>query len=358
MDNQRKARIIKQPENVLIPNWENFLETAKARLNEKWLLKAEEMEPRVTLSDFNIIKTVGTGSYGRVVLATKGKDEYYAIKILKKRDILRLKVLDHTLNEKRVLQCVDFHFIIKMEYFFKDNSFLFFVMPYIVGGDLFLHLRRVHSMTESASKFYAAQVVLAMEYFHYLKIIYRDLKPENILLCMDGYVKIADLGFCKILHSKTYTMCGTPEYLAPEVMLCKGYGFAADWWTVGILIYELNAGFSPFKTTEEVKQCERTVDGTYNMVHSFSEDMKFLLKGLLQTNPTKRLGGGGKGAEEVKECSWFKSLDWFSLLNKKVVPPFIPEVQGPADTSYYASSPHTKLAAASKVLFEEEFKDF
>ncbi|GFS36946.1 cAMP-dependent protein kinase catalytic subunit 1 [Trichonephila inaurata madagascariensis] len=174
------------------------------------------------LKDFERIQTLGTGSFGRVMLVqNKETKKYFAMKILDKLKVVKLKQVDHTLNEKRILQAVDFPFMVNMVYHFKDNSYLYMVLEYVSGGEMFSHLRRTGRFSEPSARFYASQIVLSFEYLHHLDLVYRDLKPENLLIDEEGYVKVTDFGFAKKVRGRTWTLCGTPEYLAPEVILSK-----------------------------------------------------------------------------------------------------------------------------------------
>lgn len=189
-------------------DFDTFLKKAKREFESRW---RAEFKPTATLNDFTLTKTLGTGSFGRVILVKyKEKDDkLFAIKMMEKSHIVKTKQVQHTLSEVRIMDAVKFDFMITMEYFFKDNVYLFLVMPFINGGEMFIHLRHMKKFDETISKFYAAQVILAFEYIHHLGLVYRDLKPENILIDKDGYLKITDYGFCKkIDDQRTYTLCG------------------------------------------------------------------------------------------------------------------------------------------------------
>jgi serine/threonine protein kinase len=197
------------------------------------------MAKKQNLQDYNVGVTLGTGSFGRVRFATDMETgACYAIKMLKKIEVVRLEQIEHIQSEKAILESLDFPYIVKMSGTFQDQLYLYMVLEYIVGGEFFTHLRKKGRFDNATSRFYASQIVMVFEYIHNLDIIYRDLKPENLLLDKVGYLKITDFGFAKKVPDKTYTLCGTPEYIAPEVLLNKGHGKPVDWWTLGILVFE------------------------------------------------------------------------------------------------------------------------
>jgi serine/threonine protein kinase len=202
------------------------------------------IRPQVKLDDFELDRTVGTGSFGRVMIAYLKKDrtQRFAMKMLKKENIVKMKQIEHTLNEKQILASINFPFIVSLSYSFKDNSNIYMVLEFVSGGEMFTHLRKTGRYSEEIACFYASQILLSFEYLHHLNIIYRDLKPENVLFDNNGYIKITDFGFAKIIKDRTWTLCGTPEYLAPEIILSRGYNKAVDWWAMGVLIYEMAAG--------------------------------------------------------------------------------------------------------------------
>eukprot|EP00606_Chrysophyceae_sp_TOSAG23-5_P001411 GSChrysophyteH2.ASY1.ANO1.194.1 assembled CDS len=287
------------------------------------------------LSDFELGVTLGTGSFGRVRFVThKATGSFWALKMLKKAEVIRLQQVEHMISEKTILSSLDHPFIVRLAGTFQDLKFLYMVLEYIVGGEFFTHLRKAGRFDHTASKFYATQISLVFEYMHQSDFIYRDLKPENLLLDKNGYLKITDFGFAKRVAFKTYTLCGTPEYIAPEVLLNKGHGKGVDWWTLGILLYEMMAGQPPFVDDDPMGIYQQILAGKVTFPRHFDRNAKSLIKKLL----------------DIKKHKWFQGFEWEALVKKELSAPIVPTVSGEADTSNFDPYPDSLEEAPMPVL--------
>ncbi|XP_076851713.1 RAC-gamma serine/threonine-protein kinase isoform X4 [Brachyhypopomus gauderio] len=244
----------------------------------------------------------------------------------------------HTLTESRVLKNTRHPFLTSLKYSFQTKDRLCFVMEYVNGGELFFHLSRERVFSEDRTRFYGAEIVSALDYLHSAKIVYRDLKLENLMLDKDGHIKITDFGLCKegITDAATMkTFCGTPEYLAPEVLEDNDYGRAVDWWGLGVVTYEMMCGRLPFYNQDHEKLFELILMEDIKFPRTLSADAKALLSGLLIKDPNKRLGGGPDDAKEIMRHSFFTGVDWQDVYDKKLIPPFKPQVSSETDTRYF-----------------------
>lgn len=294
---------------------------------------------KITMDDFEFLKVLGKGTFGKVILCKeKRTNRLYAIKILKKEVIIQREEVAHTLTENRVLQRCKHPFLTQLTYSFQTPYHLCFVMEFANGGELFTHLQKCQTFPESRVRFYGAEILLALGYLHSLSIVYRDMKLENLLLDKDGHIKIADFGLCKediSFGDRTSTFCGTPEYLAPEVLEDNDYGRQVDWWGVGVVMYEMMCGRLPFYSKDHKKLFELIMIGELRFPNKLSPEAKSLLGGLLVKDPTQRLGGGPEDALEITQHDFFAPIDWQKLYNKEIEPPFKPLVQSDTDTSYF-----------------------
>ncbi|KAF8848621.1 Pkinase-domain-containing protein [Acephala macrosclerotiorum] len=297
---------------------------------------------KYSLGDFEILRTLGTGSFGRVHLVqSKHNSRFYAVKVLKKAQVVKMKQVEHTNDERRMLQEVKHPFLITLWGTFQDSKNLYMVMDFVEGGELFSLLRKSQRFPNPVAKFYAAEVTLALEYLHGKDIIYRDLKPENLLLDRHGHLKITDFGFAKKVPDITWTLCGTPDYLAPEVVSSKGYNKSVDWWSLGILIFEMLCGFTPFwDGGSPMKIYENILKGRVKYPPYIHPDAQDLLQRLITADLTKRLGNTHGGAEGVKNHQWFAEVTWERLAKKDIDAPYVPPVKaGVGDASQFDKYP-------------------
>lgn len=290
--------------------------------------------------DLEIYATLGTGTFGRVKLVQDKKSKRtFALKILKKQQIMQYRQQSNVMNEKNVMKDSDHPFILKLYETYKDAEHLYMLLELIQGGELFNLLQvRGGKISNGMARFYTSCVVDAFHYLHERQIVYRDLKPENLMIDTEGYIRVVDFGFAKKVKKKTYTLCGTPEYLAPELVLGKGHNRAVDLWAVGILVYEMIYGSSPFADVvynDQVTICKKIVKGTYSFPKQFPGDAKSLIKAFLKRDPYQRLGMLRGGSQEIKQHVYFDGLDWDVLRNKKIKAPWVPVIKDALDTSNF-----------------------
>ena len=289
-----------------------------------------------TLEDFKHLKVLGQGSFGKVVLVkNETNNKLYAMKILDKKYIVQKKQVNHTQTERVLLEKLKHPFIVRLNYAFQDSKRLYFLTEFLQGGELFFHLRRNSGYKEKAVRFYMSQILLALEYMHNNNYIYRDLKPENILIDKEGNIKLTDFGLSKIMppdEKTTYTMCGTAEYLAPEILFGKGYDKTCDWFSFGVVLFEMFCGYHPFKSKGQKIDPKIYLKKTY-IPDKVGKNARDLIEKLFVSNPKKRLGYNS--ADEVKSHPFFKGIDFDKVLNKEYKPPFIPKLKDDTDLRYF-----------------------
>ncbi|CAO3627726.1 unnamed protein product [Cunninghamella echinulata] len=289
---------------------------------------------KLRLDDFIIKQTLGTGAIGRVHLAeSKFNKKHYAIKTLNKHEVVQKNQVDHTNNEFTILRDIAHPFLVTLWDAFQNDTHLFMVLDYEPGGELFTLLRKQKKFTEEATRFYAAEVILALEYLHENEIIYRDLKPENILLDRKGHIKLTDFGFAKKVPSYTYTVCGTPDYLAPEIIRSNGYTKAVDWWSLGVLIYEMLVGCPPFKDKNPVNLYENILECRIDWPEDINPVVKDLLLGLLTPDLDKRYGVSSE--KDIKLHPWFASIDFDMVFHRQLIPPHVPTIKNDGDAACF-----------------------
>jgi len=300
-----------------------------------------ELPDGIKMSQFNCLSVLGRGHFGKVLLVEHRKTKQtFALKALKKGDVIARDEVESLLSEKRIFQIAnrDRHpFLVNMHGCFQTDSHVCFVMEYAPGGDLMMHIH-TDVFSESRACFYVACVVLGLQYLHDNDIVYRDLKLDNLLLDADGYVKMADFGLCKdgMPHgARTSTFCGTPEFLAPEVLTETTYTRAVDWWGLGVLIFEMLVGESPFPGDDEEEVFDSIVNDEVHYPKFLSNESVAIMRRLLRRDPERRLGASEKDAEDVKKQAFFRQIDWEHLLARKISPPFKPIIRGRHDVSNF-----------------------
>jgi serine/threonine protein kinase len=239
-----------------------------------------------------------------------------ALKCLKKTEIIRLKQIEHVKSEKSILHRINHPYIVNLKGTFQSPTHVFMLLDYACGGELFTLLRREGRFANDVALFFAVEIILAFEYLHASDIAYRDLKPENLLIDKDGHVKITDFGFAKVVNDKTFTLCGTPEYLAPEIIQSKGHNKAVDWWALGVLVFEMLAGYPPFYDDNPIGIYQKIMDGYYEFPPHIEPKARDLIRSFLCADKTLRMGCSPSGPDEIKNHKWFRGVDWQMVLRR------------------------------------------
>jgi serine/threonine protein kinase len=325
---------------------------------------------KVKADDFEIMALIGKGSFGKV-FQVKKKDtgKIFAMKVLRKDTIIERNQVAHTKAERSILEKIQHPFIVNLNYAFQTPEKLYMILDFINGGELFFHLKKEGRFSEERVRLYVSEITLAIEHMHKLDIVYRDLKPENILLDMDGHITITDFGLSKEIVSDdaAHTFCGTPEYLAPEVLKGTGHGKAVDWWSLGTLMYEMLTGLPPYYSQNVNVMYKKILTAELKFPAFISPDAKNLLEGLLQRDVNKRFGSGFKDADEIKSHPFFASINWKDCEQKKITPVFKPKITKgleditQIDTIFTKEKPEDSIVESQlsdTVKSESKFDDF
>mmetsp|Transcript_53452 Transcript_53452/g.148100 ORF Transcript_53452/g.148100 Transcript_53452/m.148100 type:complete len:805 (-) Transcript_53452:96-2510(-) len=319
------------------------------------LKPTENLTEAVELEDLDLIGVLGVGAFGKVELREhKRTQKTYAVKMMSKGYIVRMKMQNNVVNEKHILASVSSPFIIKLYNTSHNNQWIYFYLEPALGGELYViyHRKCLHGSLNHA-RYYSASVVYAFEHLHERHVIYRDLKPENLLLTKEGWLKLTDMGLAKFAIGKTYTTCGTPEYFAPEVIRSTGQTRAVDWWTLGILIFELMTGAAPFRAENDMAMYGKVLKGI-NHVHFPSKAegaTADLVKEILKTEPSERLPMRHGGVNNLKAHPWFKGFNWDGLVNRSFAPPYLPSVKNSTDLRNFC---HVKVHKVNWIEWKDD----
>jgi serine/threonine protein kinase len=325
-------------------------------------VEGKPMDNKLKVSDFDLLKVVGKGAFGKVMLVRKktqpDKGGIFAMKVLKKSMIIAKGQVEHTASERSILHTIKHPYIVCLRYAFQSDEKLYLITDYYSGGSLFYHLRKARGFSENRARFYAAELLLALSHLHANHIIYRDLKLENVLMDHHGHIALTDFGLSKenvddVFEMQLSTFCGTAEYIAPELLKGQKYGAAVDWWSFGVLLYEMLGFKTPFFDKNRKLMFYNIINNEPQWQSHFSERATSCLRGLLMKPPTRRLGSGVEGDREIKQHPFFAPIDFEKLAEKKLEPPFRPEVKNILDPKFV---PKTYLNEAAHDSFDRNAK--
>ena len=297
---------------------------------------------RLELNSFNLLSAIGSGAFASVLLAReKGSGRLVCFKRVSKAKAIQAKHVDHLLNEIWTLSLTDHPFVVKLEGLAQDERYLFIGLEYVPGGELHSLLRSKRRLSSPTAAFYAGGVLLAIAHLHSKQIIFRDLKPENVVLDRRGYPKLVDFGLAKVAQH-TYTLCGTPEYTAPEVILQKGHGRSVDWWAFGIFLYELLVGHDPFGDPDPLEVYQNILEARIRFPKSMESEARSLIKKLLERDLSKRFGNLRRAEKDIMDHRFFSGLSWPALSEQTLQAPFISKLTSSSDTGNFVAKKEDK----------------
>jgi len=294
---------------------------------------------KLTFHDFEKLKVLGKGSFGEVLLVKlKANGKYYAMKILTKKQVKLRHQEVHTKAERDLMVKINCPFIVNIKFAFQDEYKLYIITEFMQGGEMFFHLHKEKRFSNEKTRFYIIEIILAIEFLHKNNMLYRDLKPENIMVDASGHIKLTDFGLSKMFtktKEKAFTICGTPQYLAPEILSDEGYDNSVDWWSLGCVMYEMLVGRAPFRIPKGSYLSADLYKKKISIPEFVTNDAKDLISKLLIPNPKNRLGYGKDGAKNIKEHPYFNGIDWEEAWEKKLTPPLVPKLKDETDLSYF-----------------------
>jgi len=345
------SEVLDEPADYSGEQFENPLKELVA--GRKWVV-----------DDLQLETVVGEGMFSRVRIA-KIKDPPdqmpMALKILKKKDIVKMQQVEHVRQEKDILLQITHPFVVQLLGTFQDEACLYMMMEFVNGGELHEYIQlQAGSTGQQECRFFSGEIFLALAYLHASHIVHRDLKPQNVLLDATGHVKLTDFGFAKSLRKedRSYTLVGTPEYVAPEIIKKDGHAHPVDWWAYGILIFEILMGFTPFCGENMDAIFENVLQGDVNCPKHMDSQARDLIMKLLAQDPAKRLGSLKSGRRGIQRHPYFKSCDWTALRSRKAKSPHVPTVSGPDDTSMFVKYDNNRVSVEGHHISEEEQKMF
>ena len=294
---------------------------------------------KLSFHDFEKLKVLGKGSFGEVLLVKlKANNKYYAMKILVKKQVKLRHQEIHTKAERDLMVRINCPFIVNIKFAFQDTYKLYIITEFMQGGEMFFHLHKERRFSNEKTRFYIIEIILAIEFLHENKMLYRDLKPENIMVDSTGHIKLTDFGLSKMINKqkeKAFTICGTPQYLAPEILSDDGYDDSVDWWSLGCVMFEMLVGKAPFKIPKGAYLSADLYKKKITIPEFVTPEAKDLISLLLIPNPKKRLGYGPDGVKKIKDHPYFEGVNWEDAWNRKLQPPFVPNLEGETDLKYF-----------------------